>query len=320
MNVLSLSRSPYAPRVAGVPLVLVHARLTLVHSVRQNRTDRRRRAGASWRAGPGPITQSFPSRTRSMSVPAVPPTDLQAEFVEHLPVIERILAVIARRHVLSTTDAEEFSSWVRARIIDSDYAVFRKFGGRSSMATYLSVVLGNLFHDYRNLVWGRWRPSAVATRMGPVGVRLEELLFRDGYPLRECVELLQSRGVPLTGAELGRMASRLPARVSSAEVPLSVLDGTASEAVAAPDALPAADDFAVLRTAIAELSPEEQVIMKLRFWDDFSIADIARTLQLEQKPLYRRIEAIEQRLRERVVARGLDRDRALDLLASDVAW
>lgn len=253
--------------------------------------------------------------------PAAPESDVRQQFVEHLPVIERILSVIARRHALSGSDAEEFNSWVRARIIDSDYAIFRKFGGRSSMATYLSVVLGNLFHDYRNAVWGRWRPSAAATRMGPVGVRLEELLYRDGFPLRECIELLRSRGVTQTGAELGRMAAALPARASSAEVPLSVLEGTPGEAMPAPgETAPGEGDFAVLRQVIAELSPEDQVIMKLRFWDDFSIADIARALHLEQKPLYRRVEAIEQRLRERLTAQGFDRDRALDLLTSDVTW
>ncbi len=61
-------------------------------------------------------------------------------FLENLSLIERVVAIIARRNALSTTDADEFGSWARSRIIDSDYAVFRKFGGRSSMATYLSVV------------------------------------------------------------------------------------------------------------------------------------------------------------------------------------
>ncbi len=256
-----------------------------------------------------------------MTAAGVPIADPQRAFVDHLPVIERIIAVIARRHALSSTDADDFGSWARTRIIDSDYAAFRKFAGRSSMSTYLSVVLGNLFLDYRNAVWGRWRPSVTATRMGPIGVRLEELLYRDGHTLREAIGVLRSAGAEQSDGELGRMAAKLPARRAQTEVPLEVLDGSPHEIdEAIIETGDGADDFAALRAAMTELPAEDQVLMRMRFWDDISVADIARTLRMEQKPLYRRIEAIETTLRTLLEARGVDRDRARDLLSSEVAW
>jgi RNA polymerase sigma factor (sigma-70 family) len=255
-----------------------------------------------------------------MSVPGVQIVDPARAFLDHLPTIERVIGVIARRHGLSSGDADEFGSWARTRIIDSDYAVFRKFGGRSSIPTYLGVVLTNLFHDYRNSVWGRWRPSAAALRAGPIGVRLEELLYRDGFSLREAIEVLHSAGVELNDLEIGRLANTLPARQPSSEVSLDALEGTAGEVDDRQRAAPTDDDFRVLRSALDELPPEDQVIVRMRFWDDIAVADIARGLGLDQKPLYRRIDAIEGRLRALLVSRGLDHERARDILRSEGAW
>jgi RNA polymerase sigma factor for flagellar operon FliA len=262
----------------------------------------------------------YPAPSSLMSAPGIQIADPAQAFVDHLPTIERVIGIIARRHGLGSTDADDFASWARTRIIDSDYAVFRKYAGRSSIPTYLGVVLGNLFHDYRNTVWGRWRPSAMALRSGPVAVRLEELLYRDGHTLREAIEVLRSAGVPLSDLEIGQLANRLPARQSMSEVSLEALDGTAAAAVGMARPGVGDDDFAVLRAALAELPSEDRVIMRMRFWDDVSVADIARTLGLEQKPLYRRIDAIEAQLRALLTARGFDRERARDILFREVAW
>lgn len=256
-----------------------------------------------------------------MSTAGAPIADPAQAFLDHLPVIDRVIGVIARRHALSAADADEFGSWAKSRIIDSDYAAFRKFGGRSSISTYLSAVFGHLFLDYRNSVWGRWRPCVAATRMGPVGIRLDELLNRDGYTLREAREVLRSAGVAENDIEIGRMAAKLPARQSSSEVPLESIDGTVHEAdhplveVGSDE-----DGFRTLREAVNALPAEDQVIMRMRFWDDVPVADIARILRIEQKPLYRRIEAIEARLREMLTVRGVDKERARDLLSSEVVW
>jgi DNA-directed RNA polymerase specialized sigma24 family protein len=263
-----------------------------------------------------------PSHLSLMSTAGAPIADLEQAFLDHLPVIDRVIAAIARRHALTAADVDEFGSWAKARIIDSGYAIFAKFGGRSSMATYLSAVFGHLFLDYRNCVWGRWRPCVAATRLGPVGIRLDELLYRDGYALREALEVLRAAGVAQSERELTRMAAQLPVRQPATEVPLEAVDGTVHvrhETVIA-DAEPDDSGFDALRDALATLPAEDQVIMRMRFWDDHSVADIARLLQLEQKPLYRRIELIERQLRELITMRGVDKERARELLSSEVVW
>lgn len=241
-------------------------------------------------------------------------------FVESLPVVDRILAIIARRHALAASDTEEFAAWARSRLMDDGYAILRKFGGRSSLATYLSVVLSNLFRDFRNARWGRWRPSAAAGRMGPVGIRLDELLHRDGCSLREAMGILQSAGSTLTEGELTRMAARLPSHLTHREVGIEHADAVPTPSDVDRPASERDRVTAALEAALATLSDEERIITRLRYWDGTSIADIARTLHLDQKPLYRRFEDIQQRLRVVLERHGVSEAMAREALAEEGIW
>ena len=248
--------------------------------------------------------------------------DPESLFLASLPTIDRIVGILGFRHGLSDTDADEFGSWVRAKLIDGGYGVFRKFAGRSSLNTYLSVVVANLFKDFRNQRWGRWRSSAAAKRLGPVGVRFELLVYRDGHPVREALELLKAKGA--SDGDLRVLVARVPPRAQTREVGLEAAAATAVSADHADLGVRAAETEAVqrrteaaVRIALAELPAEDQVIVRMRFWDDFSVADIARTLGLEQKPLYRRLETIQARLVELLTAQGLDRERIATVLAPE---
>ena len=81
--------------------------------------------------------------------------DLESLYSDHLPRIDRILAVLARRHDLSPDAANKFAAWAKARITENDYAVLGRFRGQASLATYLAVVLARLYREYRVLHQGR---------------------------------------------------------------------------------------------------------------------------------------------------------------------
>lgn len=254
---------------------------------------------------------------------SVPPGP-EAVFLAQLPTIDRILAVIARRHALDAAEGEEFGAWARARLIEDEYAVFRKFGSRSSLATYLTVVIANLFRDYRNANWGRWRPSAVARRLGPIALRLETLVYRDGYAPREAVAMLRSRGVAETESGLRRLLARMPARPVSKAVSLDSIAEAAPQS--ADSSLWAAEATRVreatetiLHRLLETLPSEDQVIVRMHFWDGVSIADIARTLHTEQRPLYRRLEAIRALLKNGLEQSGIGRSQVADVLDPETA-
>ena len=263
----------------------------------------------------------YDSRHLDSTAPADAGMNRQAVFLSNLETIERIIASICRRHLLLGDDQEDFASYVKLRLVDDDYAAIAKFQGRSSISTYLTVVVTNCFRDFRTNRWGRWRPSAEAKRLGPLALRLEILLYRDGHGLRQAIEVLRSAGGELpSDAELIRLASRLPSRTRTYVVGPEVADGAVAQESA--DAGILQDELDRDRTSAAQeveralqsLPPEDQLILRMRYLDGISVADIARLLGLEQKPLYRRIDNGLRQLRGLLEQRGVSRDLVATLL------
>src|SRR5262245_41090990 len=76
-------------------------------------------------------------------------------FVSQLRLVERIVASICRRQRLRAEDGEDLASFVRLRLIENDYAVFRKFQRRSSLSTYLTTVIQRFCLDFQTARWGK---------------------------------------------------------------------------------------------------------------------------------------------------------------------
>lgn len=232
-------------------------------------------------------------------------------FLANLGLIGRITAFVCRRNHVSADEGEDFAAHVRLKLIEDDYAVLRKFEGRSTLLTYLTTVIHRLFLQYRVELWGKWRPSAEAKRLGDKGITLERMLTRDGYSFSEATAALTSSG--WTSAEVEAIYVRLPHRSPR---PVLVAESAVAENVASSDE---ADD-AVLRagrlqtaraaaaaidTAISAMATEDQVILKMRFWSARRVSDIASALGIDQKKLYKRIERLLSILRTRLQAAGV---------------
>lgn len=246
------------------------------------------------------------------------------DSTEILPLLDRVIRGVVRRKCLSHEDAEDFGSWVRLRFLDDKRDLVERFEGRSSLQTYLTAVVLNLLRDYRIQSWGKYRPSAAARRLGPTAERLEMLMTRDGFGFEEAARILvDNHKVRTSLDELATMAGQLPART-----------GRLFEDAAAIERLPAsesADDLALLseatasaarlESALAEalrlLKPEDRLILKLRVTDGLSVAEVARTLRLEQKPLYRRLERLHDKLRRHLERHGLDKDAVGHVLSCE---
>jgi RNA polymerase sigma factor for flagellar operon FliA len=138
--------------------------------------------------------------------------DPEKLLLESLPDLERISAFVCRRSSVLGADAEDFHSWVRLRLIENDYAILRKFEARSTLRTYLAVVVQRLMLDYRNHQLGKWRPSAEAKRLGEVAVGLEMLLHRDRRSVDEAIATTEARHAEVSRAEIEAILRRLPQR------------------------------------------------------------------------------------------------------------
>jgi RNA polymerase sigma factor for flagellar operon FliA len=247
----------------------------------------------------------------------------ESTFVQHLALIDRIAAAMARRQGLSGDEAADMSSWIKLKLVENDYAAFRKFRGESSIGTYLTVVIAMLARDYRVQRWGRWRPSAAARRKGAIAIRLESLIHRQGYHLRQAAELLRTAGeTQLSDRELAAMAAQLPVREPlrpvevGAEPLASVATLRSADAGIETESRQQEADRArrTLDRIMSELPVEDRLILRMHFWEGMSVADIARGLQLEQKPLYRRLERLLAALRQRLTQAGLTRELIGELI------
>jgi RNA polymerase sigma factor (sigma-70 family) len=242
-------------------------------------------------------------------------------FESNLPLIERLIGSVCRRNAFPPDESEEFGSWAKLRLIDDDFAVIRKFEGRASLPTYLTVVITNLFRDYRIHRWGKWRPSAEAKRLGTVAVQLETLVSRDGRTVAEAIAVLQtSFGVTRPAGELEQLAGQLPNRPrrrTEGEEALAVVDsGERTDRGVLDSERRATERQAekALALALAELEPAERLVLKLRFADGLQVVEIARMFGEPPRPLYARIERSLSALRRALEAEGLDAARTAGLV------
>src|SRR5262245_35135549 len=96
-----------------------------------------------------------------------------------LTLLAEVIRQAARSHGLRREDAQDFEQTVHVTLLQRNYDIFERFEGKSSLRTYLTVVIGRLMLDWRNRTYGKWRSSAAAKRLGPFAVDLERLVHRD---------------------------------------------------------------------------------------------------------------------------------------------
>jgi RNA polymerase sigma factor (sigma-70 family) len=251
--------------------------------------------------------------------------DYQQLFVDQLGTIRAVVAYVARRHRLTAQEAEEFASHVYLKLIEDGYIVFRKFQGRSSLRTYLTVIVQRLFLDRRIAQWGKWRPSTFARRHGETAMLLERLVEYRGLSFEDACETLETEyGVTIGRTALESIYVQLPARRRRIFVGEDALENTpapggdpASGLDSDANAGMAARTAEILAVELSRLAPDDLELLKSRFRDGASVADIARATGQDSKLLYRRLKRVLQELRANLEARGVDRSEVLELAGSD---
>jgi RNA polymerase sigma factor (sigma-70 family) len=237
---------------------------------------------------------------------------LERMYQDHVDLIDSVITLICRRKHLSAADAADFRQDAHLTLLER--GVLEKYQGRSSLRTFLLVVLMRMYKDFRIKDWGKWRPSVEAQRQGEVAIRLEQLIVRDGLTFDEALETLRTNhGVTASRAELEALAGRLPLRVVRKAQSDDVLVVVPS-AVPAPDVMLSREEMRsraaavrrALLAALRDLDADDRLVIKLRYVDGLPIVKIAGLLQIEAKPLYRRIEQLLARLRRALEAEGVD--------------
>jgi RNA polymerase sigma factor (sigma-70 family) len=250
----------------------------------------------------------------------VKPIDAEEVFLTNLCLIDKAIGYVCHRNRVGRDEEEEFGSYVKFKLIESNYAIIRKFEGRSAFSTYMTTVIQRMFFQYRVQMWGKWRPSAQARRLGDKGITLERLLTRDGYTYSEAVAVLTTGDQPaFTAEEIEAIYVRLPVR-QPRPVLVAAMENTDNGPSVEPAlfsgerAVIARRMAATVDAAIAKMEPEDQLILKMRFWNARTIPDIARSLKLDDKKLYKRINKLLAQLKFTLEDAGVNADAACELL------
>jgi RNA polymerase sigma factor for flagellar operon FliA len=243
-------------------------------------------------------------------------------FEENLALIDGVIASVCRRGGLSGADAEDFASIAKLALIENDYAILRPFEGRSSLSTFLVIVIHRLLLDERTRERGRWHASREAERFGAAGIALERVVRRERRTVEEALPIVQAIDPTLTRDEVLKMESRLPIRaprpravqLSADEEHVAAGESTDARAFATYAQQLSDRTSAVMRGALAAMSLEDRMIVRFHFGSSFPVSEIAALLRLPQRPLYRRVERLLRQLRAALAAEGIEASDAAELI------
>lgn len=250
--------------------------------------------------------------------------DPQKLLETNLKHIEDIIKSVCWRNNLDRDAAEDFSSHVKLQLIENNYDRIRKFQGKSSFKTYLTVVINRLFIDQLIKKEKRWRPSESSKQIGEVAVKLEELLYRRNMSFDEAYETLTTNhGLSIKRDEAYELAHKLKPKTPA--LSLNVGDELLAS-LAHPGNRPneefvsnraletGAKLYSIIDEIKSSLSDEDRLILKMRFEDEFSVSDIARVLNINRSVLDRRIKFILNTFKEGILSRGMNINDVTDVM------
>jgi RNA polymerase sigma factor (sigma-70 family) len=247
--------------------------------------------------------------------------DYQRLLLDHLDLVDQIVRTTGRRRHLSATEREDFASFVRLRLVEDDYAVLRKFQNRSTLWTYLAAVIERMSLDFCAEKWGRWRPSAMAERLGPIAVTLERLVTRDSHTIEEAMEIVRTNhGVGKSYAELRRIWDQLPVRVRTSEVgeeAAATVSGSDTSEITVEES-DRQKNIERLQRALAaafeQIAAQDRVVIALRFDQDLSMVEIAKLTGSSVPTLHRRLDKSVKQLRLALTSEGFDPREIAELI------
>jgi RNA polymerase sigma factor (sigma-70 family) len=246
-----------------------------------------------------PMTEpSFPS-------PSCPPLDE--------PRLRELLAAVrtvARRRGLASDQQSDLLSYAVCRLLERGAM---PAAPSSNPRAYLETMVDRFWVDLTNELWGRWRPTAEAQRLGETAVALDRLIRRDGVEAREAVHEAYRAGRRRRTLEtLDRLAQRLaprPKPVPVEEVDRERVANGEAEVLASEQRRRLRQALTALRQELRGLEGPARRVLEGRYLEGRSARDLAHELGLEERAVYslayRSLEALRTRLAERGVEPGM---------------
>jgi RNA polymerase sigma factor (sigma-70 family) len=246
---------------------------------------------------------------------------VDAAWREFLALYSPAIMRVIRRHVADDERAAECFAEVCGALSDADFRRLRGYrsDGPARFKTWLMAVVANLCVDWRRKEQGRVRPFLKISRLPELDQQVFRSIFVSRMSRTQCLETLTPRFPGLNSARIAEINARLFALLTPQQRwQLSVRDavlhphapGTGSEhddpsrQVAAPS--PGPDEVAAesqelgrLRVALSRLPAEQRLLLRLRYEQGLTLAEVARlTGQPDPFRTNRRIQSALEALAE----------------------
>jgi RNA polymerase sigma factor (sigma-70 family) len=256
----------------------------------------------------------------------VPIGDPRAWLETNVARVKLLVTQVARSRRLARQDEQELLSIVWTHLANDNYRALRRYKGAGSLNAYLRVVVERLVLDMRVANWGKWRPSARARRLGADAILFERLIVRDGHSAAHAEDVLRHATGASVPVEFTAAVVRLAPRGARRFV---ALDEVARQAASPSDPFAEAMDGQRARRGVAvgrqlaraleKLPVRDQLVVRLRHHQGLKVSEIAAMLGLDQKQLYRRLDAIHASLRATLARTGTSAREALEVIDGPVS-
>jgi RNA polymerase sigma factor (sigma-70 family) len=235
---------------------------------------------------------------------------------------------VVRRYEADQGRATQCFIHVCEGLSDHGFRRLRSFraDGTARFETWLKVVVANLCIDWRRQQQGRLRPLLAVARLPDLEQRVYRSLYVQGMARSECLHSLQARYPDLTTERLAEVNARLfklltrqkrwgfvarrSTTVSLDDCASPDSDEPGLQVMASgpgPDVLAELDqDQRRIRAALSRLSPQQRLLLRLRFEQDLTLTEIARQLALPD-PFHarRKVDSALAALAEQIEAAAL---------------
>ena len=240
---------------------------------------------------------------------AVAHVDPELLVVTYLPRVRQFVERACWRRGLRP-EVDDVISTVVVKLVSDNYAVVRVFDGRGPFDAYLSRIVDRVALDYQRHLWGTWRPSALARRLGTAGVMLDRLISRDQLPVQDAVLRVASQlGLRLSDVTaMGEQLATRPARngIRRSEL-LATQHISFSSGLERAERRKTVDAVNVaLSKALGRLTVRERALLRMRYVQELSVREIATHFRVEQKQLYRLYNSLLRRMRQILAESGVD--------------
>ncbi|SVC09366.1 uncharacterized protein METZ01_LOCUS262220, partial [marine metagenome] len=246
-------------------------------------------------------------------------------------------------------EIEECVSYLLEKLVDDDYAVLRSFkdDGRAKLQTYLYTVFNRLLIDKLREEKGYFRSSVYAKRLNIFAERLERLLVQKKHTVEESYQILKNdpefswtyEYTSKLAIELWRQEIRVvethadidehvvetheeidehASSKSKLDVnynPEKALQNNPEKALQNKELI---NKGAIIEDSLESarqgLSHEESLLLKLRFYNQKSVSEIARLLGKSRKVVERKIRVLLNDLKDILLSKGMTKEEISEII------